>query len=387
MREEVYWRIDDLPESWDASAPAAFHFRRPFLKVMAEGDVEGACYRYLVLHGERSPAALAVLSRFLLRLDLLSGDGWVRRLRRWAPGLLDVPMVCCGIPASFGQHHLHLLAPQARAEAFARIDAFMAAWARDSGCGLLVWKEWDPSQGLREHARALGYAVLPTLPDHVVEGLPADIDAFLGRLRSSYRRKYQVAARLLRGPGPVWRNGTLRLEERAFTPSAVGDFHRGYGSVLERTPVRLETYPPAFFDALARSPLGVRTLHLIQESSGQYLTALLIPSGGTLTFALVAKERARYDDALYTLLLQCIVLYAIRRGFHTVCLGQTSAYAKCSVGARPRRLEAFIRMTSPLKHRLFTRFGPWLFPEVGTPALHVFKEGAPASSAAVEATA
>lgn len=375
MQVETYARVVDIPAGpWDSVAPSAFYFQRRFLEVMEASAVEDASYRYLMLGEDGTAAGIAVLSRFTLKLDLLSGDPWIRWLRRFLPGALDVPIVCCGIPASFGQHHLHVVRPEAAGRAVERVHAAMDAWADETRCGLLVWKEWEPDGGLREHARRLRYVVLPTLPDHAVVPLAAGVEPFLGLLRSSYRRKYRVAADLMSSPGPVWVRGPLRLEERPFTPGAVPAFYRGYLSVMDRARVRLETYPEAFFEGLARGDLGARTLRLAHEASGQSLDALLLPSGRSLTFALVSKERARYDDALYTLLLQCIVLYGVERGFEEVRLGQTSSYAKCSVGAQPRRLEAFIRMRSPLRQRALRRFGSLLFPEVDSPRLHVFKE-------------
>jgi hypothetical protein len=386
MHGEVYERIADVPARlWDAAAPQAFFFQRTFLEVMEESAVEEARYRYLVLREDetsvgredQAPAGLAVLSRFLLKLDLLSGDPWVRRLRCWLPHALDVPMICCGVPASFGQHHLHVTRPERTAEAVRCVHQRMDAWAAETQCALLVWKEWDPGQGLREHARREGFLVLPTLPDHTLTGLGGDVSGFLAGLRSPYRRKYRAAAALLRGPGPVWTEGPLRLAEARFDATAAAAFYRGYARVMERTSVRLETYPPSFFSNLARSSLDVRTLDLSHALSGQALTAMLIASGPVLTFVLISKERARYDDALYTLMLQCIVLYAVARGFEELRLGQTSSWAKCSVGARPRRLETFIRMRGPLKHRALALFGGLLFPEVDTRHFHVFKgEGA-----------
>lgn len=249
----------------------------------------------------------------------------------------------------------------------------MEAWADETRCGMLLWKEWSPAQGIHEHARADGYVALPTLPDHRLRGIPSEIETFIGAMRSHYRRKYRAAATLMGGPGPVWMSGSLRLEERPFTPGDARGFYEGYGRVMERTRVRLETYPEDFFHALARSALDVRVLQLTNQETGESLAALLIVSGDFLSFALIAKDRAYYRDALYTVLLQCIVLYGVRGGFNEVRLGQTSSYAKCSVGAQPWRLETFIRMRNARRHRALERFGPLLFPEVDTPRLSVFK--------------
>jgi hypothetical protein len=376
MRLITYARADHIPKRvWDAVAPPDFFFSRSFLRVMEESRVENARYRYIILYDDGLPVGLAVLSAFILRLDLLARDAWVRALRAVFPRLLDVPIVCCGIPASYGQHHLHMVRQEHAAEAVRLVHEAMEAWAGETGAGALFWKEWHRGQAAYAAIAEHGYVGLPTLPDHHMRDLPACVDSFIASLRSPYRRKYRTTAALMRGPGPVWSAGGLRLEVLPFTEAEAQTFHRGYASVLERAEVRLETYPAAFFRNLAVSALDVRMLRLTGRSSaGESLAALIVPSGDVLTFILVSKERAVYHDALYSSLLRCIVLYAIRMGFGVVRLGQTSSYAKGSLGAEPLPLETFVRLRTPWQHALLKRYGHLLFPDTTAPRFHVFRD-------------
>ncbi len=207
----------------------------------------------------------------------------------------------------------------------------------------------------------------------MIEPLTGSFDSFLAAMRSPYRRRYREARRIHAPRGDPERGGPLVLSSRPFSDADVACFHRGYRAVLDRTPVRLETYPLAFFSALARSRLPATILSLADTAEGTSVEALIMPSADTLFFLLVAKERARYEADLYPLLLRCIVLEASSRGFRRVRLGQTSAYAKVSMGAVPKRLETFIRLRRPWKHRLLRRFGGTLFPETPSPELRVFK--------------
>ena len=100
----------------------------------------------------------------------------------------------------------------------------------------------------------------------------------------------------------------------------------------------------------------------------------MIAAGDVLAFALVAKDHADYEDALYAILLRCLALYAIKGGFREVRMGQTSSYSKMSMGAQPKRLDAYIKMRGRLRHKLLERFGSLLFPEEPTPDLTVFKD-------------
>jgi hypothetical protein len=373
MRIEVFDRLDEAAPLWDEAAPEDFFFARPFLRVMQDSGVEGARYRYLVLLRDRRPAAVAVLSCFTLKLDLLSRDVWTRLTRRVAPALMDVPIICCGIPASYGQHHLHAARQQDLSEAVPHVHRFMEDWAAQERCSMLFWKEWHPAEAGRARLVDCGYLPLPTLPDHRIADLDDDPAHFLGRLRSAYRRQYRAAAALMCGPGPVWEHGPLRLEEMSFAPALASEFHRGYARVMERTDVRLETYPAAFFRELAVSSVDCFALRLTNTSTTESMTALMYRGGRVLTFGLISKEQARYGAGLYRILLQCMVLYAIAHGYGELRLGQTSAYAKCGSGARPWRLETLVRVRSGWKHRILKRGGSRLFPEVESPPLSVYR--------------
>ncbi|MEJ2186742.1 MAG: hypothetical protein P8Z36_12490 [Gemmatimonadota bacterium] len=377
MRITDYDRVRDVPEPvWTAATPPDFFFRLPFLEVMQESGVEGARYRYLILRQGDQPVGAAVLTAFTLRLDLLAGEAWIRALRRWLPRLLDVPIICCGIPASYGQHHFHVREGIDVDAAVRLVHRYMMEWAEAERCGMLFWKEWNRHQAPHAALRRAGYTPLPTLPDHRLSLPAAGFDHFVCAMRSSYRRKYRNAVALFGQEGPVQASGPFVLEDSPFAPRHVEAFYHGYTQVMERTPVRLETYPRAFFARLADSTVDARQLCLMHTANKESLAALLYPGRDALTFGLVSKEKATYGASLYTLLLQCITLYALRRGYREVRLGQTSSYAKCSVGARPWRLETLVRMRAGWQQRVLQGLGPRFFPEVEVPQLRVFRNGA-----------
>jgi hypothetical protein len=380
VRAETHEHLEGLPDAlWQLVADAPFFFHRAFLEVMRDSAVEDARYRYVVLFDDGEPVGFAVLTRIVLRLDLLSGDPWIARLRKVVPFVFDVPIVCCGVPASFGQHHLHLAPGAGPADAVRLVHAEMEAWAGEERTGMLVWKEWSPELGIRDHVRAHGYEAMPTLPDHHLVDLPDTVEEWLGRMRRSYRGKYKQARELMEGEGPVWEAGGWRLEATPFAVGHAEPFHASYLRLMDRVESRLETYPLAFFRELAASALDTRRLHLLNTENGEELTGLLIARADFLSFILVAKDRAEYESPVYPLLLRCIALYAIQGGFRTVRLGQTSSYAKCQAGAVPLRRETYLKMTGRLRHKALRRFGDSLFPEAELPDVHVYKEETVAS--------
>ena len=375
MRIAVYEGANRVPEhAWTGIAPPDFFFSLEFLRVMEASRVENARYRYVALYHDDRPAGLAVLTRFTLKLDLLARDARIRVLRTMVPRLLDVPIVCCGIPASYGQHHLHVTRSDLAAQAVRAVHDAMEAWAAETDSPMLCWKEWHSGHAAFAAIAEQGYVALPTLPEHQMRDLPASVDSFLASMRSPYRRKYRTAASLMRGPGPTWSSTTLQLDDLPFTDSEAQWFYRGYASVMSRTEVKLETYPVDFFYNLANSRLDVRILRLTDRRTGDRVAALVLPGSDVLTFMLTSKERAHYRDALYSRLLQCIILYAVRSGFREVRLGQTSGYAKGSLGAESLPLHSFIRLRKPWQHALLNRFGSLLFPDTIAPRFHVFRD-------------
>lgn len=387
MRAETYDTVDKVPDPiWDAVASPDFFFTRAFTEAMERSGVEDARYRYVVLFEDDELVGLATLSRFLLKLDLLTGDKWVKRARRVIPRMFELPIVACGVPASLGQFNLHVVRPELQEAAIRCVHETMEAWAQEERCTLLVWKEWSEDQGVRKPLRDLGYVAAASLPDHSLPDLPGTVEDYVGSMRSSYRRKYKDALALMEGEGPVWTSGKLRFEDGPFTVEVADEFYAGYMKLMDRAKVRLETYTLEFFRGLATSALDTRALRLTNEENGESLIALMIAQGDVLAFALVAKDHADYEDALYAILLRSLALYAIKGGFREVRMGQTSSYSKMSMGAQPKRLDAYIKVRGKLRHKAFERFSSVLFPEEPTPDLSVFKdaEAAPANKALVE---
>ena len=376
LRDQVFTSIDDVPaETWDAVAPPGFFFFKvAFLRVQESSGVENARYRYVILYEGEEAVGLAVLSRFKVRLDLASGEEWAKKAHRVVPWLLEPRMIMCGIPASLSQRQFHVAREELRAEAVKRVDAAMQAWAREEPAPVLCWKEFDGLQGMREPLERLGYMTLPSVVDHWLY-LPGSREEWLSSMRSSYRRKYKQAAKLMSGEGPEWRDGDLTLSVQPFDVDTADEFFRGYIKLMERTKVRLETYTHAWFRGLAESDeLDARAMILTNHANGEKLVALLVADADVLAFALVAKDHDRYEDALYAVLLRCIALYAIEEGFGLVRMGQTSGYPKISMGSKPRPLDLHLRMRGRVRHKLLERFAGQLFVEEESPELSVFKE-------------
>jgi hypothetical protein len=372
-RVEVFSDLRQVPgEDWSMDGKRPFHQSLDFLSALALSEVENAEYRYVICYAAGKPVGSAIISRFMLQLDLLAGQSWLTRIKKWLfPKWLCAPMICCGIPASFGQSSVHVTDPSLWPGIIEAIDYEMQVWAQVCGTGLLVWKEFPDGHPGAERLMLGGYAVLPTLPDYRFTALPSTIPAFMETLRSAYRRKFRQVLTLFEY-GIDQEHSGLRFSRKKYDRGCAHSFYEGYRALMARTPVKLEQYGPDFFrnlDDVRQFELALLAL----SSDSDRVEALLVDDADDRYLILVSKSKAIYEDNLYGKLLRLIVLDAVQEGKKRLFLGQTSDYAKSVLGAGPVRLVTAIRFLRPWRQKIFARYGHWLFPERVLPRHRVFR--------------
>jgi hypothetical protein len=112
LQIEVVRTIHDIePDVWDSvgARQGLYWTHRFFSCVESSSIADATAYWYLLFYNEKQLVATAVLSRFVVALDLLLPPG-VRRIsdavRRFRPSFLRLPMLFCGVPVSIGKHTL-----------------------------------------------------------------------------------------------------------------------------------------------------------------------------------------------------------------------------------------------------------------------------------------
>lgn len=374
LRTQIYRHINELDAKlWQTAVPGEFFFSYPFLRLLSESRVENALYRYLIFSFDNKPVGAAVLSHFILQLDLLTGDKTIAFLKSIFPRLFQISMVCCGLPVSYGQRNFFFNMHELKQEAIAKVHKEMLNFASEVNADLLLWKEFNPSEQVFPFLKEMNYVALPTLPDNKVFFQKDNLQDFLQSLRSPYRRKFRDLLPLFSLNGTSWQQHHLLFEETPFTETDTDEFYRGYMKLMARTHVKLEIYPKEFFHLLAREKgLNTRLLKFTNTETEEKLTALVIPNQNVLYFVLISKPQANYEGPFYRLFMQVIVLYALKMGYEVLHMGQTSYYAKMCAGARPWRLETYILMRKKWKQKLMQKWGHLLFPEIELPAVHPY---------------
>ena len=348
---------------WENCHPGIFTFNYDFLNAIEKSNSADVEFRYVIISEQNSPVGIAVLSSFLLDLGLLAGNtALISHLKQIFPGLLNVRIACCGLPASFSQTPVYLKEGCDELKVISEISFILESFATETNSRLLAWKEFTKDISL---LLSLGYHRFPSLPDCQVFCDADSIEEYTGRMRSNYRRKFYTDEKLASMNVEIW--------EEPFTIVHVEDFHNGYLQVMQRTPQKLEVYSKAFFYQLASSP-QLQILRLTIRHENEVISALIAEDHLALNFLLVSKVKAHYELPLYNWLLQKIIRTGIASGKKLIKLGQTSYYSKQSVGGKLVPLHFYIKHTRNVFNLLLERMGPMLFPSAEITRLRIFSD-------------
>ena len=335
-------------------------------------------YNVVVRDAAGTPAAAAFLSLYSIDGLLLAPQPWkkaVARLRLLWPHFLQVPVLFCGCPVSTGESHLRIR-PGADAHAVLRqLDRLLMRLARTEGAQFIVFKEFGPEQSLQtDSLPSLGYVRADSLP---MNGFPTrfrDFDHVCASFRSRYRNQ------LLRSRKKFERSG-LRVVHlrggRGVEALYTEDVHGLYLAVLNRAEVKLECLPAEFFRELARQFLDDAAFTLIYQD--QRVVAFMcgvFHEGAYLNLFCGFDYELNDETDLYFNLMYEDLDYALRRGVHSIHVGQTANDFKSRMGCflEPRCFYVKARLSA--LQPLLRAASPHLFPPASPiPERNLFRAG------------
>jgi len=387
LRAVVISSIDQVsPEEWDrvGSRHGLFWTHR-FFRTLEVSGVENATYHYVLMYDDDRLVGTAVLSSFVVSLDLLLPlvvQKSCRVVRRILPRFLRIRVLFCGVPISIGKHTIAFAEPEFAHIVVAKVAELMNEIAAREGIRYLCFKEFaERDVALCVPLERLGFFRANSVPRVFLPIRWTSYDAYLRDMRHGYRRPILSSLKKL---GPKWRIWSdeeaprsegvcLRLDiGRVCSPTG---FHELYLQVMNHTVVKLETLNAKFFEMLfehMREDLNL----LLLEHDGRILgAAILTKYHGTLTFLFVGFDYVHRDEhAVYLNLLNGIVRHAIETGCRLLDLGQTSYWLKQRLGGQTEPMYFHFRCRSRLLHTLLKVSRGILFPPTALPRLRVFRD-------------
>lgn len=369
--------IDEIDSAeWDKiNAPNGIYWTHRFIKSVEHSGSENAVYWYLLVYKEEELIATAVLTSFIVTLDMLVSkpiQKFCNLIRRVWPSFFRIRVLFCGIPVSIGKHTLTIADKTLAQEVVTAITQHMDQIARAERIKFLCFKEFaEPAVELCNYLETSGYFKANSLPRMVLKIRWRTFTSYLDEMRHNYRRQIKQSLSKLGLTGadsilhevlPV----TIDSPRLIVTPasSALTDkIHALYLQVLQRTNVKLEVLPRRFFEQLFSNMDKELVLLSLTDLKSVLGVVILGHNASELTFLFAGLNyglRNQYD--CYLNLLSGIVAYAISRGFKSVDLGQTSYWSKQRMGGEATPVYFFFRARNPVVHSLLRNLREVLFP-------------------------
>jgi predicted N-acyltransferase len=199
------------------------------------------------------PVASACLCAFAIDGAMLA-EGRARTvatfINRFAPWLLRLPLMLCGLPVSTGSNHLRFAPEANHGLVLQTLDRILLDFAKSTGCKCIVFKEFEDEQ-TRELTplESLGYRKADSLPMNCTPVGFRSFDDYLSRVKSSRRRTIRQSREKFRASGMKVVN---LLGGEGADALFTDDVYELYDAVLDRAAVRFERLPAEFFREIAR---------------------------------------------------------------------------------------------------------------------------------------
>jgi predicted N-acyltransferase len=198
--------------------------------------------------------------------------------------------------------------------------------------------------------QGLSYRSVETEPNMVLALAPAwkNHEDYLASLASKYRSS--VRKQILE---PLQ---TAGLTLRAFDPDKIptSRLHDLYLQVHENAGFRPFTLHPDYFNAFASAAGDKARYHGIFDESGKLLGFIvtLLDGETAVAYHIGFDRQVSASHPLYLGLLHASIGDAIEMGAKSLSLGRTALEPKARLGAKPQRMEVWMRHRQPVLNRL-----------------------------------
>lgn len=364
------------PAQWDAVAGGqSWFFSRDYLLMLE--SVPPSCLkpRYGLISDEQGPVAAVVMQWAELEPERLRPtpgavpepvDGKRAKLKKLLGkaaadsgaallGKLSERVLVCGNLLSYGMHAVAMsedVSPDAVWPAVAELLYRVRRADKLTGeAGFVLIKDvTDLETQAVGVLQGLSYRRVETEPNMVLDLAPGwkSHDDYLASLASKYRSS--VRKQILE---PLHAAG---LALRAFDPDTIpaSRMHELYLHVHENAGFRPFTLHPDYFGAFARAAGDRARHHGVFDRDRKLLGFIvtLLDGETAIAYHIGFDREASSNHPLYLGLLHASIGDAISMGAKTLSLGRTALEPKARLGAKPQRMEVWMRHRQPLLNQL-----------------------------------
>lgn len=369
MEFKIFTSIHETDATiWDSHVDTIhFYHSHDFLSCLQDGKVEGADFWYVMIHDNGTLVSTAVLSSFVINLDLMIGSHWLSRLESLTrTNLFKVKILFCGTPVSIGHKNIYCVEGY-ESKSYAIVANLMEEIARKNKIKHLVFKEFLQSEVAITDTifPKLGYFRGYSLP---YISLPVEWDNYhdyLDKMRHGYRRQIIAAKNKL--------SDSVSIEIMDSSKVDAKHFFEGYMSVMSRAAVKLEVLNESFFYHFFDRMRGKAIVFTMYDGNRVLSSILAVKARDTLYFVWASKFDSRDDHQSYFNLVDALVRYGIEQGIKTIQLGQTAYYTKQRFGGQAMEVFLYYRALQAWNHKILSKYSKFIFPKIELKRTNVWK--------------
>jgi predicted N-acyltransferase len=335
-----------------------------FLSAVESSFADEARFWYATFHDDDERAvACACFSQYLVDGALMAPaaiQGLVGGIRRLWPEFFKYKILLCGVPVSTCGNQLGV-APGADSDRLIpALDALALELARQSGCGLISFKEFPPVEA--ERIASLTGSGFLQARSVVAYHLPGEFGSFENYMASRSKRTRAKIRRHFR----KFEEGGLTCEqlrgrdgvERLFTD----DVHRLYLNVLNRAHVKFERIPANFFRHLARQLPDESHFTFIRQNDRivAFCCGVGSPGAHTMLFCGLDYSLNAQADLYFNTIYRGLAAGLIP-GVRLVNIGASADEFKQHMGCRGESLSIYVKAVGTIRQFLFKQVFGLLF--------------------------
>jgi Acetyltransferase (GNAT) domain len=364
------------PVQWDAvTAGQSWFFSRDYFQMLESAPPSCLSLRYGIISDEQGPVAAVVMQWAELEPERMrptagsmseptqgkrdklkklfskaAADGGAKLI-----GKLSERVLVCGNLLSYGMHAVAMskeVSPDAVWPAVAELLYRVRRADKLVGqAGFIMIKDvTDAETQAVSVLQGLSYRSVETEPNMVLELAPEwkNHNDYLSSLASKYRSS--VRKQILE---PLQYAGLIT---RKFDPSEIppSRLHELYLQVHENADFRPFTLHPDYFCAFACAA-GEKAQHQgVFEPDGKLLGFIvtLLDGESAVAYHIGFDREASSKHPLYLGLLHASIAAAIEMGAKSLSLGRTALEPKARLGAKPQRMEVWMRHRQPVLNQV-----------------------------------
>ncbi len=352
------------PAHWDAVVSGGTLFlRRPVLTAIERNSPENLSPRYALVYRDDAPMAVVAAQM----VDVVGRNVWGnpevppaasdrsvgRSVARKLVSGLEQRVLVAGNLMSWGFNGVAFAAGIDPVEAWPGVAEALYRIRRAEklagNADLILVKDLTREEAHAEALRDFSYRPLETEPNMVLSIDPAwrSYDDYLAALDAKYRRNSRDQLKKLAAAGCV-------LEPLSDLRTHAPVLHRLYRSVQSKAAVKLVSLPESFLPALAEAAGDDFRCTIIRRGDDVLGFISTLRDGDTAIGYYLGFDRDAAADGvpLYLRLLHHTIADAIAWRCRRLSLGRTALEPKAALGARPEKMQVWLRHRLPVMNLL-----------------------------------